>query len=297
MEWRARTISTKGPWLSVGGLVMALAIGWLDRETGPYLSFALIYLGPIAFVTWRVGRTQGLIVAGVSTIVGLGADLTSGLAAFGFIAFWNACARLGVYVLVVQALDALHRSNEAERALARTDPLTETANARHFAEEAQRQMAAARRYRHDLTLAYLDLDNFKAINDTFGHSTGDALLRVVGLRLAQSVRPTDTVARIGGDEFVLLFPQTDAAAAARAMSRHRDALLEEMAANGWAVTVSVGVAALSDQIETVDGFVAVADSMMYDAKKAGKDQIAWDDHSSIQSEQTFAMEDADRRVG
>ena len=84
MQQRARTIRTAAPWLFVAGLMLALAIGWLDRATGPYLSFALIYLGPIAFVTWRVGRFEGLVVVGVSTVVGLAADLTSGLAAFGF---------------------------------------------------------------------------------------------------------------------------------------------------------------------------------------------------------------------
>jgi diguanylate cyclase (GGDEF)-like protein len=258
----------------LGALVASVvAIGWLDHETGLYLSFALIYLGPIALATWKFGRAQGMFVAGLSAIVGLASDITSAPASLGVVPFWNACTRLGVFWLVVAGLDGLHRSHDAERRMARTDPLTGVANARHFSEEAQRQIAGANRYGYAVTLAYLDLDNFKPINDTFGHSTGDELLRRVGQILSSTIRPTDLVARIGGDEFVVLLPHTEEDAALQAAERYRLAVVEDMTAQGWGVTVSVGIAELDPEIRTVDAFVGAADAAMYIAKRKGRNVV------------------------
>jgi diguanylate cyclase (GGDEF)-like protein len=280
MNRLVRLVSTLTPReVFVTAIAFVFAIGWFDHLTGPYVSFALVYLPPIAFATWLAGRPFGITIACISTIIGLTTELSSELSSKGFIPYWNAAARFGVFALVVAVLASLRESHESQRHLARTDPLTGAANARFFAEEAERQIAGARRYGHPLTLAYVDLDSFKAINDTFGHSTGDVLLRVVADTLAANARPTDLVARLGGDEFVVLLPQTDAPAAVKALGRIRAELVAGMSAHGWAVTFSIGVAALHDRVHTIDEFVAAADALMYDAKRAGKDLIAWVDNS------------------
>ena len=280
MERFFRLVSAMAPReVLLAAIVLVLAIGWLDHMTGPYVSFALIYLAPIALTTWRSGRVWGLTVAFLCTLIGLASDLASELASRGFIPYWNATARFGVFALVVAVLDGSRRSHEAQRRLARTDPVTGVANARHLVEETDRQIAGARRYGHPLALAYVDLDNFKAVNDTLGHSTGDLLLREVAMTLERNARPTDIVARLGGDEFAILLPHTDAAAGVTALTRMRTQLLAQMSERGWAVTVSVGIAEMNDHITTVDELVATADALMYDAKRAGKDLITWADSS------------------
>ncbi|HRI52198.1 MAG TPA: GGDEF domain-containing protein [Pseudomonadota bacterium] len=117
---------------------------------------------------------------------------------------------------------------ERERRLALTDPLTGASNRRFFVEFAQREIERLRRYGLPFSLCYLDLDNFKDVNDQYGHSTGDDLLRQLVQALASQVRASDLVARMGGDEFALLLPQTDAAGALAAVSKLRDAIDETM---------------------------------------------------------------------
>ena len=263
-----------GAAIALLAVVAALGVGWLDRRSGLDLSLALFYLGPIALVTWRLGRSYGMLIAGFSVIVGLVSDTAEAPVSFDLIPIANACTRLIVFWVIVCALDGLRRRHDAERWMARTDSLTGVSNARHFREEANRQMAGARRYGFDVCLAYLDLDHFKAINDTFGHSTGDELLKEVGVVLTGIVRPTDLVARIGGDEFVVLLSNTDEQAALVAMDRYRDALTHAMDAHGWAVTFSAGLVELTDGIATVDELISAADASMYLAKRAGGDRVS-----------------------
>ncbi len=263
-----------GVGILIGAVLAVLGVGWLDRASGSYLSVSLLYLAPITLVTWRLRRAQGMFIAGFSVIVGYVSDAAAAPATLEVVPIVNACTRLLVFWLIVIALDGLRRAHEAERHMARTDPLTGVSNTRHFREEAGREMAGSRRYGYEITVAYLDLDDFKAINDTFGHSTGDALLREVGAVLTTVVRPTDLVARIGGDEFIVLLPHTTEAAALVAVGRYREALLEAMGARGWGVTISAGVYELNDDIVTVDELIGAADASMYAAKRAGKNRIA-----------------------
>jgi diguanylate cyclase (GGDEF)-like protein len=252
--------------------VFVLLIGVVDHTTGLYLGLSVFYIGPIAMAAWYGGRLPAIWIGGLASLTGMIADLDPGRG-LGFLSFWNAIVRLGVFLVIGGVVSALRRSLETQRRLAHSDPLTGAANARCFDETAEKELARARRYGHPIALAYLDLDNFKQVNDGFGHRTGDRVLQIVAETIQGQVRPSDMLARMGGDEFAILMPQTTAEQACHAFERIRGVLESRIAASGWPVTLSVGIAEWSEEVDSIDRLFSRADSLMYQAKRDGKNHI------------------------
>jgi len=251
-----------------------LGAAWIDRASGTELSLAALYLGPVAIIAWFFGRTQGrawcLLVGTASAL----AELTmSGQSTAPTIIAWNTAAVMMLSLVVVEVLTRLHRSLEVERDLARTDTLTGVANTRSFKELAEAELERARRYGRTFTLASLDLDHFKSVNDTLGHAAGDCLIHDVGQAIRRRLRRVDIVARIGGDEFVVLLPETNAAAAAVALYHIREALQSVADGYGPEVTASFGAVTFVSPPASVEEMLQLADVAMYQAKNAGRDRI------------------------
>lgn len=165
--------------------------------------------------------------------------------------------------------------SDAERQ-ARTDVLTGMNNRRAFFEYAQVIDGQSRRYEHAYAIAMIDLDHFKAVNDTWGHDVGDAALVAVGALIAKTLRETDIIGRIGGEEFAVVLPETQAREAAALVERLRTAIAEAPIATPKGdirVTVSIGVAALAGAHEALDQVIAHADAALYRAKSAGRNRI------------------------
>src|SRR5207253_7376812 len=139
-----------------------------------------------------------------------------------------------------------------ERLLARTDPLTGAANARTFYESVALEAERATRAGRPLTLAYLDLDNFKRLNDRLGHAAGDAALVDLVRMIRPGLRAPDVLARLGGDEFALLLPDTDAEGAVALLTRMQEALTREMARAGRPISASVGAVTFEKPLWDVD---------------------------------------------
>lgn len=258
-------------WVIVG-ILLLLIVAFLDFATGTELSFSIFYLIPIFLFTWAVNGNIGIAIACISSLIWLFIEAVSGPQySSWFVYFWNAIIRLGFFLLPV----LLVRNLEQERMHARTDFLTTALNTRSFHDIAQRELDRSVRYHRPFTVAFIDIDNFKTINDTFGHIFGDMVLRAISQNIQRNIRKTDIIARVGGDEFALLLPEVDSDTARAVISKMQQKLMEEMLANKWPVTFSIGVITLNAPQFTVDEILGMADKMMYSVKNHGKDDIKY----------------------
>jgi diguanylate cyclase (GGDEF)-like protein len=250
-------------------------IGLLDTWVRIDLGFSLFYLAPIAMAAWMVGRDAGIVIATVSALTWFYAELNSHASSDFPLTLWNTFVRLGIFWIVSTLLSSLRDAYDLESRLARTDALTGVTNWRSFQELLTVEIQRAQRYPYPITLAYLDIDNFKQVNDQQGHNQGDKLLKGVAKNLSQGIRNTDVVARIGGDEFIIMMPYTDRAQAEQVLPRVHQTLLDFVYEHHFSVGFSVGVVTFENPSTTVDDMVSVADSVMYEAKQNGKNQIAY----------------------
>jgi diguanylate cyclase (GGDEF)-like protein len=166
-------------------------------------------------------------------------------------------------------------SDELElRMIAQVDHLTGALTRRGFVEQAEREIARSCRYGRSSTLVMLDLDHFKAVNDTYGHTTGDQVLHQLAKLAEATLRPIDVFGRLGGEEFGILLPETGADEALIVAERLREAIASfpMQLSNGAAlkVTASFGVAVLTPTLTSVASWIEDADTMLYAAKAAGR---------------------------
>jgi diguanylate cyclase (GGDEF)-like protein len=176
-----------------------------------------------------------------------------------------------------QLFENIQKVNEQLQRLAVTDGLTGLYNHRYFRDRLESEFERARRYMVPLSCLIMDIDNFKKVNDTFGHLQGDSILREIAARTLQTVRKSDIVARYGGEEFVVIMPQTGAegakAYADRICREISEGTFEGMPTPG-AVTVSVGVAVFDpDRMFDCEALIRVADGALYRAKHEGKNRV------------------------
>ena len=262
--------------ISVGS-VMMLLVGILNHMAGPEISSTIFYLIPIVLVTWFTRRSIGFIFSILSALTWLIADLTSGTTHFNSdIPYWNGVARLGSFFILTFVLSTLKNALRQEEEYSRIDFLTGIRNRRYFIELVNMEINRARRYERPFTVVCIDLDNFKTVNDCFGHSTGDILLRLVARTIQQNIRVTDTVARLGGDEFAILLPETGRNVAEAILQKAQKINLEIMRRHGWPVTLSIGVVTFTSPPSTVDETLRISDQLMYSAKNNGKNSIQYE---------------------
>jgi diguanylate cyclase (GGDEF)-like protein len=256
-----------------GYVLLTLLVYWIDVITPPEARFGILYIIPVLLVTWTEGLAWGILFAVVTTgfreaiaWVQMPADTAM---------LWRVLTGGGYLAVLGVAMAGLQTLRRREAQLARLvtqDSLTNVLNARAFADRLGLELDRNRRYPRPLALMYMDLDNFKVINDTHGHQTGDAVLRLVAEAMRSSVRQADVVGRLGGDEFAVLMPETDAQLADAAAKRLITGLRNVFKGTPN-VTASIGVVSCTGTGASTDDLLRRADQAMYDAKKSGKDRV------------------------
>lgn len=257
-----------------------MLLGLVDYFTGYEVSFSLFYLLPIAAASWFIGRAAGVLISILSAVSWIAADTLNGHPYSSYlIPIWNSFIRLGFFIIITLLISRLRIYLRHEKRLARTDPMTGAANSRHFYELAELELARSNRSGLPLTVAYIDLDNFKFVNDHLGHSQGDDVLKAVSRAAQDNMRANDVFARLGGDEFAIMLPDTNQADARSAISKIHASLLERMHRGNWPVTFSIGAVIFAKMPASVDEMVHLADQLMYEVKSGGKNAVRYEERS------------------
>jgi diguanylate cyclase (GGDEF)-like protein len=260
--------------ITIGYIIIGV-LGIIDTLTGKELDFSLFYVIPILIVTWHTGLGLGIVFSLISALVWLLSDVLSGNVTLLSIYAWNTLTRLGFFLTIAFLLSRLLTVLEHEREIAHKDYLTGALNSLFFYNVLQMEINRSLRYKNLFTIAYIDLDNIKTVNDEFGHATGDEVLCFVVNQIKNSLRKVDVVARLGGDEFALLMPETTQKSAQVVLSKLQHNILAGMQKNNWPVTLSIGVLTCIDTPPTANEAIKKVDDLMYSVKKSSKNNIKY----------------------
>jgi diguanylate cyclase (GGDEF)-like protein len=253
-----------------------LVIAAVDYFTGYEVSISVLYLAPVAVASWYAGRRASITIAILACVCWYFADISSGHSyTYRVIPIWNALVRLGFFLVNGLLLVALRDSLLHQRMLARTDALTGAFSRRAFEERLEHDLDLARRSNSPLTVAFVDLDDFKTLNDTRGHVVGDLALRTTAQVLLGATRREDTVARLGGDEFALVFPDTAHQGAEEVVEKLMHNMREAFKSVAPELTCSIGVITFEDTVPQLEDAILAADTLMYQAKHAGKNRVSF----------------------
>ncbi len=266
---------SRGQIIAVALLGVAV-IGIPDYLIASEISLSLFYLGPVGVAAWYAGGRAGTALALVSTLSVIAGDFGDGdYFTHPLIATWTSFLHLAFMLVTTFLLVRLRGRLEIEAQLARRDPVTGVLNARALREQLQSRLDLAAREGKPITLVYLDLDDFKRINDRHGHGEGDRVLQVLARTLTESIRRTDVVARIGGDEFAVLLGAVDPSTAERVISKLRSAVRSAFDHDRSALTCSMGCVTFRAPFPAVDDAINAADSLMYEVKGRGKNAVSF----------------------
>ena len=256
------------------GLLLVGGAAALDHVTGQDLSFLCFYLIPVYFFIWFTTRRLGVLISILCSLIWFAENVADKTHLFhSRISYLNMSVEVVFFflatLLVCMLKDALGTNEE----LSMQDALTGAINRNAFYDMAGREISRLERYKHPLTVACMDIDNFKVVNYRFGHNAGDRLLCSVANTVRKNLRKLDIISRFGGDEFTILLPETGPEAAQVVLSRIRNILLNTMESNKWPVTFTFGTVTFLKAPSSVEEMMKKVGGVMYAGKDSGMNTI------------------------
>ncbi len=259
--------------LSLFWVAGVAAIDVFVPNTIPIMVF---YLPPVALVCWAINLRTSIMLSLICSVLWILDEAFAPSVVDDGIMYWVSGVHLTFFVVVTTVLSRLRRAHDRAQQEALTDYLTELPNGRAFTGACEREIANHQRSNLPLTIALIDCDSFKNVNDTMGHVEGDRVLRTLSQSMREGLRSCDTLARLGGDEFGLLLPRTTQAEAEIVVRRLQEMADQAMKDNIWPVSLSIGVVSYDVPPATVTIAIRRADERMYATKRAGKNAIQFE---------------------
>ncbi|TXJ06747.1 MAG: GGDEF domain-containing protein [Acinetobacter sp.] len=260
-------------------LVVIAILGWIDLATGYEYSFSVFYLLPVSMAAWYDHYKAAILTIMVCGTTWLIADFNAGHHYSNkIIPFWNGLVRMGFFSIVAFLLFKIRRNWNEMKKMAMKDQLTSLDNSRAF--EIEYRILRKISFRKDLSfaVAIVDLDGFKAVNDTFGHSKGDEVLVRFAQLLKQANRNTDVVARLGGDEFAMILLDVNEHTVQDYETRLRQLFQSSGLKQSYGVDFSMGIMILNELPKNMEQATQLADRLMYQSKAQGKSQTTIQTH-------------------
>lgn len=276
--WVNGLSKSKAAALTIIGLVAVSFVDrYLDEVTNYDWQSTLGYMIPVSFAAWALGARVGFLTAACSIFLDLIGPGAQGFAARHSreILVGAEVAQMGILSIVAFVMSRMRLHLDIEKELSRTDHLTGCWNARAFWESMRVEKERMSRTGDPLSVIFLDIDDFKTVNDSHGHGFGDKILRLVGQVLNDELRITDIPARLGGDEFAIVLPGTSSEESVKVTDRIRSEVARLSSEVGHTATLSAGVVTYVNEPDSVDELLASADKLMYQVKQGGKNSMAF----------------------
>lgn len=255
-------------------LLLTLLLSFIDIVTGAELTFTIFYLIPITLSVFLSGISLGISFSVLCSIVWIFSDIYPGHAYSNLlIPVWNTLVRFVYFLLHTIMLSRLLQIMAEIQDNSFKDPLTKVYNWRYLEEYTNTLIKTANRNNSKIGIIYLDVDNFKKLNDSYGHTMGDQALITITEMVQKQIRSEDIFARLGGDEFSIVLANCSKSTAYGIINRIKDKVDIEINARGWGISLSIGCIIFSKLTSTINQMVKEVDDLMYTVKENGKNNI------------------------